>query len=148
MTITPLSRASLRSYRELGVWQRSMELCVASHRVADGLPPVQRFGLGSQIRRAAGSVPANIAEGYGRVHRGDYVHHLSIARGSLKELETHLMVANRLRHVSDEDLMQLDRLCWRVSRMLGQLILALWEKGPPRRSPATPHVTPPRTPKA
>lgn len=144
MTITSTSRAALRSYRELDVWQRAMELCVASHRVADALPAVQRYGLGSQIRRSATSVPANIAEGYGRVHRGDYLHHLSIARGSLKELETHLLIANRLQHLSDADVQRLDELSRRTGRMLGRLIVALWEKSPPRRSPGTPHGTPPR----
>ena len=74
----------IRSYRDLKVWERSIELAMASHTLAKKLPRSEEFGLGIQIRRAAASIPANIAEGHGRVHRGDYVHHLSIARGSLK----------------------------------------------------------------
>src|SRR5689334_15063728 len=82
-----------RGYRELTAWQVAMELVVVAHRVADSLPTTQRFALADQIRRSAISIPANIAEGYGRLHRGDYVRHLSIARGSACELETHLEVA-------------------------------------------------------
>ena len=132
---------SLRSYRDLLAWQRAVDLAVECHRVADGLPTVQRFGLGSQIRRAAGSVPANIAEGYGRLHRGDYVHHLSMSNGSLKELETHLIIAERLGYLPGSRAASLDRLCWRTSRLLAGLITAL--RDTPTRSPVPPAATPP-----
>lgn len=105
-------------YRDLTVWQVAMDLVVESHRVADSLPPSQRFALSPQIRRAAISVPANIAEGYGRVHRGDYIRHLSIARGSARELETHLEIVTRLGYASSEAHERSVMLADRVSRLL------------------------------
>ena len=134
-----MDRASLlrlppRSHRQLAAWQRAIELCVACHQLADRLPDAQRAGLGEQIRRAAGAVPANVAEGYGRLHRGDYVHHLSIARGALKELETHLVVAHRLRHLDAAEAAALDRQCAAVGRLLSQLIRSLCDLPTPRRA--------------
>jgi four helix bundle protein len=133
---------AIRSYRDLLVWQRGIDLAIECHRVADALPPVQRFGLGTQIRRAAGSVPANVAEGYGRLHRGEYLHHLSIANGSLKELETHLIVAERLGYLPRSRAAALDRLCWRTGRLLERLITALRDS-PTRSPPGSPAATPP-----
>jgi four helix bundle protein len=77
--------------------------------------------LAAQIRRAATSVPANIAEGHGRLLRGEYLHHLSIARGSLKELETHFAVVERLGYLSADQLTKALELCDFVSRMLTRL---------------------------
>src|SRR5690348_3439026 len=95
---------STTGYRSLRVWQRAMDLVVESYALAHRLPLHERYGLASQLRRAAVSIPANIAEGNGRVHRGDYVHHLSIARGSLMELETHIEIAHRLQYLHEDDL--------------------------------------------
>lgn len=133
---------ALRSYRDLLVWQRAVDLAVECHRVADTLPAVQRYGLGSQIRRSAGSIPANVAEGYGRLHRGDYVHSLSTARGELEELETHLVIAERLGHIPRPRFVALDRLCWRTGRLLDRLIASLLD-GPTRSPPGSPAATPP-----
>ena len=72
---------ALKSCRELEVWQRSVDLVVEMYRLSGAFPSEEKFGLTSQIRRAAVSIPANIAEGYGRKHRGDYVRHVSFARG-------------------------------------------------------------------
>src|SRR5581483_2372738 len=80
--IMPVPAGKIRSYRDLIVWQRGMDLIVLSYKIAKRLPPIEMYGLASQIRRAAVSVPANIAEGHGRHHRGEYVHHLSFANGS------------------------------------------------------------------
>jgi len=80
----------MNSYRDLGVWQVSMDLVTAIYKLTDKFPSKERFGLSSQIQRSAVSVPANIAEGYGRSHRKEYLNHLSIAYGSLMETETHL----------------------------------------------------------
>src|SRR5947209_7513129 len=93
-----------KSYRDLEVWQRAMELLLACYQIAKRLPAIERYGLGAQLRRAATSIPANIAEGNGRRHRGDYVHHVSIARGSLTELVTLLEIIRRLRYVGADEL--------------------------------------------
>jgi len=111
----------LRSYQDLLVWQRSVDLCVEVYQLAARLPATERYGLAPQTRRAAVSIPANIAEGYGRTHRGDYVHHLSIASGSLCELETHLHITQRLHLLNERELRSGHVLCDEVSRMLTTL---------------------------
>jgi four helix bundle protein len=84
------------SYRELKTWQTGMALAAEVYRLSRGWPKDELYGLTSQARRAAGSIPANIAEGYGRESRGSYMQFLKIARGSLRELETHLLLAERV----------------------------------------------------
>jgi four helix bundle protein len=86
--------AEIRSYRDLRVWQEAMTLVEDCYRFSKELPREELFGLTSQIRRAAVSIPANIAEGYGRDSKGSYVSFLKTAQGSLKELETHLILAS------------------------------------------------------
>ncbi|MEX0653143.1 MAG: four helix bundle protein [Phycisphaeraceae bacterium] len=113
------------AYRQLDVWPRGMDLVLAVYEVANELPASERFGLTSQMQRAAVSVPANIAEGYGRDHRGDYLRHLSFARGSLMELETHLTIAVRLGYVDREQAAPVWQLAQRVGQMLTQLIRSL-----------------------
>jgi four helix bundle protein len=93
----------IRSYRDLELWQKAMDLVVETYGLTNLLPKSETYGLSSQIRRAAASVPANIAEGHGREHLGDYVHHLSVANGSLMELETHILVAGRLKYVQQAE---------------------------------------------
>ena len=92
-------RAPVNSYRDLVVWQKSMDLVESSYRLVKLLPREEIYGLSSQIRRAAVSVLSNIAEGYGRKSRNSYAHFLSISQGSLKELETHLLLCQRLQFV-------------------------------------------------
>jgi four helix bundle protein len=87
---------SNRTFRDLVVWQRAMDLAVESYRLTTGFPPQERFGIVAQIRRAGSSIPANIAEGSGRLGTRELVHFLSIARGSARELETHFELASRL----------------------------------------------------
>jgi four helix bundle protein len=84
----------LESYRELRVWKEAMLLAEMAYRHTSGFPKHELFGLTAQIRRAAASVPANVAEGYGRGTRGSYVQFLRIAQGSCKELETHVLLAS------------------------------------------------------
>ena len=86
----------IRSYRDLHVWQKGIELVAESYRLARQLPKDERFELSSQLRRAAVSVPANIAEGHGRGTRKDYAHFISIAKGSLAELETFIILTRNL----------------------------------------------------
>lgn len=121
-------KTQVRSYRDLQVWQRAMDLVVRSYKLTSVLPRNETYGLASQIQRAATSIPANIAEGHGREHLGDYLHHLSIANGSLMELETHILVASRLSYLSQEEADQLLTLTGTVGRMLAGLIRALKTK--------------------
>jgi len=110
----------LKSYRELRVWQAAMDLVVAVYRVTKMWPDSERFALTNQAQRAAVSVPSNIAEGYGRAHRKEYLHMLSIARGSLAELETQLIIAHRLGYSTKADLND----CWRQAQKTGRLLRA------------------------
>lgn len=112
-------------YRKLEVWQRSMDLVSAVYQVTANFPSQEVFGLTSQLRRAAVSVPANIAEGQGRLHRGDFLHHLSIARASLTESETHLLIAERLGYLSPDALAGVWEQCQEVGRLLNGLIRSL-----------------------
>ena len=102
-----------------------MDLVEGVYVLSQRLPSQERFGLTSQLQRSASSIPANIAEGYGRIHRGDYVHHLSLARGSLMELETHLTIAVRLKFVSRDDALPVWNQSQNVGRMLTSLIRSL-----------------------
>ena len=113
------------SYQHLLVWQRAADLAAASYRAARQLPASEQYELARQIRRAALSVPANIAEGNGRSHRGAYLHHLSIAMGSLKELESHLRLAVRLDFLRTEETTQAMALCDQVGRLLTGLTRSL-----------------------
>ncbi len=88
--------AIIRCYRDLRVWQLGMELVVHCYQATKSFPDHERYGLTSQIRRSAVSIPSNIAEGHGRAHTGQYAEHVSIANGSLKELETQILIAGRL----------------------------------------------------
>jgi len=87
---------AINSHRDLIVWQKGMDLAVAAYRLTASFPTDERYGLTSQIRRACASIPANIAEGYGRESAGAYAQQLRIAQGSLKELETHVELAHRV----------------------------------------------------
>jgi four helix bundle protein len=104
------------------VWQEAMNLAEACYRLTAGFPREQAYGLTSQIRRAGSSIPANIAEGYGRDSKGAYAQFLKIAQGSLKELETHLLLAGRLALVEDSQASPLMALCDVLGRMLRALI--------------------------
>ncbi len=96
------SNDSIRSYRDLSAWQRSRELALAVYRETQSFPPDERFGLTSQIRRCAVSVPSNIAEGYGRGRAADYARFLRVARGSLFELETQIQLAHDLGYLASD----------------------------------------------
>ena len=88
---------TVNSYQDLKVWQRAMDVAVLVYDLTRAFPKDEQFGLTSQARRASVSIAANIAEGYGRSSKGSYLHFLRIAQGSLKEVETHLLLATRVR---------------------------------------------------
>jgi four helix bundle protein len=111
--------------RELVAWQRGMELAAEVYRLCNRLPAQERFGLGQQLRRAAASVPANIAEGKGRGQPGEFQRFLSIARGSLMEVETHLELALRLGYLSEPDLDLALDLASQIRRLTSRLTQTL-----------------------
>lgn len=113
------------SYRELEVWGRSMDLAVACYELTKGFPREEIYGMASQVRRAAVAVPANMAEGHGREMPGDFVRFLRIAQGSLKELETHLILASRVRLASEEEIEALLTDCDGIGKMLHALIRSI-----------------------
>ncbi|TIP71145.1 MAG: four helix bundle protein [Mesorhizobium sp.] len=113
------------SYRDLIVWQQAMDLTVAIYEVTRAWPKDELYGLTGQVRRAATSVPANIAEGYGRESRASYQQFLRIAQGSLKELETHLLIAQRVGITSREAVESLMAHSESVGKLLRLLIRKL-----------------------
>ena len=125
---------SVNSYRDLEVWQKGMDLVVGCYDVAKRFPADERFGLTSQLQRAVVSIPANIAEGHGRNHLKEYLHHLSIAYASLMETETHLQIAERLNYLNADSVSQLLSDTQRLGRMLNSLNRSL-ESKLPLRSP-------------
>jgi four helix bundle protein len=116
---------AIKTFRDLIVWQKSMQLVMSVYHVSEHLPAVEKFGLGSQLRRSAVSVPANIAEGHERHSRGDFRRHVSIASGSLAELETHLEIGRRLGYVETASLEEAQLLTTEVGRMLSTLLRRL-----------------------
>jgi len=112
-------------YRDLVVWQRGMSLAEATYRVTQDFPREEQFGLTSQARRAAVSIPANIAEGYGRGTRPAYISFVRIAQGSLKELETHLLLAGRPGFCREEAVKPLLAEADELGRMIRALLTRL-----------------------
>src|SRR5439155_15717925 len=127
MATTGPSRASgpVRGYRDLLVWQDSMDLVVAIYRITATFPKEERYSLVDQLRRAAVSVPSNVAEGHGRSRTGDYLRHLSVSVGSLSEVETQVQIARRLEYITEDDQRQLLDSCNAIAKMLGGLIRSL-----------------------
>jgi len=116
---------AVRSYKDLEVWQRSMQLAEDCYRATADFPREEMYGMTAQIRRAASSIPANIAEGYGRDQTGAFVQFLRIAQGSARELETHLILAARVRLLGEDVRDPLLDECERISKMLRSMIRAL-----------------------
>ena len=121
MTDTP----SIRSYKDLEVWKVAMDLAESCYATTKEFPPEERYGMTAQIRRAAVSIAANVAEGYGREQTRSFIQFLRVAQGSVKELETHLMLAERVELSSADVIAVLLGQCERVSKMLRNLIRAL-----------------------
>ena len=117
--------APLTTYRNLESWQQAMDLAVLVLRAVPALPPDERFGIGSQIRNAAVSIPSNIAEGYGRGSRPDYVRFLHMSRGSLNEVTTLLLLIERLSYLPLDALPPLFATADRVGALLYRLIKSL-----------------------
>jgi four helix bundle protein len=115
----------IKSYRDLRVWQNAMTLAESCYRLTRAFPKEEMFGLTAQIRRAAASIPANVAEGHGRENTQSFIQYLSIAQGSLKELETHLILAERTGVVGDVKTKGPLGQCEELGKMVRSLIRAL-----------------------
>ena len=118
----------LKNYRELIVWQKSYQLCIQIYKITKDFPKEEKFGLTSQIRRAAVSVPSNIAEGYERRTTPDYIRALYVAYGSHCELETQILLSGDLGYIKVEDMKKLREDIGEVERMLKALIKSLERK--------------------
>jgi four helix bundle protein len=116
---------TLKTYRELVAWQKAMELAEAVYDCTRSFPKDELYGLTSQMRRAAVSVPSNIAEGQGRVTPNELIHHLRIAYGSLSELETQLILAERLTYLDHEAAKYLLDSTSEVGRLINGLMRSL-----------------------
>jgi four helix bundle protein len=114
--------SKILSYKDLVVWQKSMEPVENVYRLTLKLPQAEQRGLMSQMRGAAVSVPSNIAEGYGRQATGEYRHHLSISRGSLLELETQFLLCKKLGYLENFHTQKVLGDIQQISKMLGSLI--------------------------
>jgi four helix bundle protein len=114
-----------QSFKELVVWQRSIDLTVDVYQLTSKFPESERFGLTNQMRRASVSIPSNIAEGYGRATKGEYVQFLGHARGSCSELETQILIAKKLCFGAPRGLLKTESLCADVSRLLGALMRSI-----------------------
>ena len=118
----------IRDYRDLIVWQQSRRLVKTVYEATRHFPKEELFGLTQQVRRAAVSVPSNIAEGYGRGSRKEYIRFLYTARGSLYEVQTQLVLAEDLGYLSDEQVATITQEIGQCSRLLHGLIAALGKK--------------------
>src|SRR5574338_1051989 len=116
---------AIQSYRDLRVWREAMTLAELAYNHTRDFPREELFGLTSQIRRASVSIPANTAEGYGRESAGSYVHFLSVAQGSCKELETHLLLASRVLPAVTENPPPVLEKCEVLGKMLHGLIKSI-----------------------
>jgi len=113
-----------KPHKKLDVWKMSMELVKRIYKMTDSFPKHEGFGLTSQIRRSAVSIPSNIAEGAARQTNKELVNFLHVSQGSLSELDTQLDIAYELKYISEEDQQDLDNMMIRIDKMLSRLIAA------------------------
>lgn len=114
-----------KNYRDLIAWQKAMELVEKAYKATRGFPKEEVYALTSQMRRAAVSIPSNIAEGEGRWSGNEFSHLLSIAYGSLRELETQILIAQRLSYLDDEQVQTLFSMTEEVGRLINGLVNSL-----------------------
>lgn len=123
-----MADSKIQSYRDLRVWQEAVNLAESCYRLTKTFPKEELYGMTTQIRRASVSIAANIAEGYGRKTRGEYIQFLYIDQGSLKELETHWLISQRVELASPQSVNPILNQCESVGRLLLTLIRALENK--------------------
>lgn len=115
----------VKTYKDLLIWQKGIQLVKQVYAGIEGFPNNEVFGLQNQMKRAAVSVPSNIAEGWGRSSKQSYIHFLRVARGSLFELETQLIIAKELNFISEIKFNELSNLITEESKMLNAFIKTL-----------------------
>lgn len=115
----------VRNYKDLIAWQKAMDLVVSCYEISRVFPAHEKYGLSSQLQRSAVSIPANIAEGQGRQHTAEFLNHLSIAYGSLMELETHIQIALRLNYIEQSVSESLLKQTAEVGRLINGLMRSL-----------------------
>jgi four helix bundle protein len=115
----------VRNYQDLIVWQKAMHLVEEIYTASRSFPREEVYGLTSQLRRAAVSIPSNIAEGQGRRTAADFVRHLSISYGSLREVETQTIIAARLQYLTKQRCQEILKLAGEVGRLLNGLMSSL-----------------------
>lgn len=120
---------TVKSFRDLVVWQRSVELCLALYKLTQQFPREETYGLTSQLRRAGVSVASNIAEGFGRRSRSDYRSFLRVARGSVLEVQTQLVIARELQLGEPGKIRDAEGTAEEVSRMVWVLIEKMGQTG-------------------
>jgi four helix bundle protein len=113
------------TYRDLVAWQKGIDLCVLVYHASAAFPGREVYGLTSQVRRAALSVPSNIAEGAGRITNGEFIQAVCHARGSLLEIETQLIIANRLGYLGSKDADTLLKVTTEVGKLVNGLLRSL-----------------------
>jgi len=118
----------LRTYKDLKVWQKSYQLCLNVYKITKEFPSEEKFGLTSQMRRSAVSIPSNIAEGYGRKTTQEYIYSCYVSHGSLCELETQLLLSIDLGYLNQQNFSNTEENLREVERMLKALIKSLEQK--------------------
>lgn len=115
----------MSSYKELSVWQKSIQLVIDIYKLTKTFPKDEIYGLVSQMQRAAVSIPSNIAEGNERNSKKEFIHFLHIARGSLAELETQLVIAEKLNYINQNQSTQILNNCHEIGKMINGLLIKL-----------------------
>ena len=145
-----MSAVTVKSYRDLIVWQKAFDLVLIVYRLTKSFPKDERFGLINQVRRASVSIVSNIAEGHARESSGEYRHFLSYSRASLAEVETQLLIAKQLEYVKPEDVSEAFGLLIEINKMINAIMKKLPKKTYPYNHPYRPqpdsrnrHGTPP-----
>jgi len=134
--------ALIRSFKDLEVWREAHQLVMMTYRITGTFPKAERFALASQFRRAAVSVPANIAEGFGRRTTKELLQSLAIANGSLEEARYYAFLSRDLAYISEADYKALENQCGSVARLLSGLVRSLRARMKGKEAPVTGHRSP------
>jgi len=118
-------RGDIRDYRDLHVWRKGIELVKVIHRLTSSFPSTETYGLTSQLRRAAVSIPSNIAEGHSRLNRGEFRQFIGVALGSSAEIDTQLVIAEELGYADKGKVTTVRELLFEVRKMLTSMLASL-----------------------